>query len=394
MADILGGIKKWGGNLLDALEAYGSHQYAPPAMPVAEELAGADAAGLREQYDRDFRVARDQAIRGGAGWYVMDDYGHSGAAGPYGTGLSQAVLRARALREQRDTDARRKALSDYIAQAAGFSQDDEEYLSPSDQALLQAIGPEKAAELLSKRQFPDATGADGTLSMIQGGDGFYYRVPRGGGAPVNTGIPVPDPSAVQTDRFRMDGPAYLEYLQQKAFTERYEKDSAEAKSEAEARLPSVIQGMTSAIARLEAVRDRVAELPSGRIEGWMREQFDAEFQAIAAILNEAALENIAALADRGVRLNPITEKELELLLSTSAQLKNEPAANVEILNSRIASFQARLDAAIDLLQWIDAGNPVLSYRPQVYRDMTGGTGGSGAQAAPPPGTRVLPSGEE
>ena len=47
----------------------------------------------------------------------------------------------------------------------------------------------------------------------------------------------------------------------------------------------------------------------------------------------------AALADQGVRLNPLTEQEIKILFNTSAQLTSYPEANVEILNKRIERWR-------------------------------------------------------
>lgn len=398
MTDLLGGIKRWGGNLLEMAEAYGGHQYRPTSMPVPEELVGPEmAAALQEQYDRQFRVARDQAIRGGVGFFGMDDYGHVGAQNRYAASMNDAITQAQTLRQQRMDDDRRKAVADHIARLSGLDPEDPNYIDPMDLSLLQSMEPDKATEALLRMQVPEAGGLAGTLQMIKGGDGYWWQVPRDGGPPVNTGIKVQDPAAVLTDQFRIGNEDYEEFQRRQAFVKRYGAEEAAVQSEAEARLPGVINGIRSAVQRLEAVRDRVAELPSGRIEGKIREQFDAEFQAVAAILNEAALENIAALADRGVRLNPITENELKLLLSTSAQLQNEPEANVEILNSRIESFYSRLMQAYELLDWIDGNRSVLDYRPKAYQDWRNSGQGSPDDTdtdqgvdPPPPGGILVP----
>lgn len=393
MADLLGGIRKWGGNLLEAMHDYGTMQYRPPSLPGAEELAGDDAAALQELYDRQFRVARDQAIKNqGAQWFNMDDYGHVGATPSYVTGLQNAITNATTLRGRRDDDTRRAALAKHINTLAGLEPEDEGYLSPAERDFLLAAGPDIQQQVLQKHLFPQQLNPGATAGILQyvnSNDGYIYAMPKDGGPPVNTGVKWDQSTAKIREFGQLAGdPEYEKFLYTQKFAERYGAEAAQVQSEAEAKLPGVVQGMTSAISRLENVRDRLAELPSGRIEGWMREQFDAEFQAVAAILNEAALENIAALADRGVRLNPITEKELELLMSTSAQLKNEPAANVEILQRRIDEFTTRLNNAIELLQWIDSGKPVLSYRPQAYRDR------QGVQQPPPPGTIPIGKSED
>jgi len=397
MADLLGGIKRWGGNLLEMAEAYGGHQYRPSALPIPEELAGPEMTkALQEQYDRQFRVARDQAIRNGVGFFGMDDYGHVGATGSYMQSMNDAIVQAQTLRQRRMEDDRLKNLSQHIARLSGLDPEDPDYISPMDLSLLQAMDPDEATKALLAQQMPNAGGLAGTLQMIPGGDGFYYRVPKDGGPPVNTGIPVPDPAAVQTDQFRIGNDPYMEYLEKRKFVERYGTESAVVQSEAEGRLPGVIASTDSAITRLEDLRERIKDIPSGRLEGAVREQFDAELQAINAELNEAALVNIAALAERGVRLNPITEAELKLLMSTSAEIRNEPEANVKIINRRIDSMNAIMEEAYNLLAWIDSGRPVLQYRPQAYRNRAAadrdddGDTDQGVDPPPPGGILVPP----
>lgn len=396
MTDLLGGIKRWGGNLLEMAEAYGGHQYRPTSLPVPEELVGPEmAAALQEQYDRQFRVARDQAIRGGVGFFGMDDYGHVGAQNRYAASMNDAINQAQTLRQQRMEDDRRKAVANHIARLSGLDPEDPNYIDPMDLSLLQSMEPDKATEAMLRMQVPEAGGLAGTLQMIPGKDGFWYRVPKDGSDPVNTGIPVQDPSAVRTDQFRIGNEDYEEFQRRQAFAKRYGTEQAAIQTEAEGRLPGVISSTASAMSRLEDVRERIKDIPSGRLEGAIREQFDAELQAINAELNELALVNIAALAERGVRLNPITEAELKLLMSTSAELRNEPEANVDIINRRIESMQTIMDQAYDLLSWIDDGRNVLHYRPKAYRDRAAADEGDAGDTdqgvdPPPPGGILVP----
>jgi hypothetical protein len=69
------------------------------------------------------------------------------------------------------------------------------------------------------------------------------------------------------------------------------------------------------------------------------------------------------IAEQGVRLNPITENELKLLLSTSPQLTNRPEANVRILNDRIAQIDRTIQKLRDQLATLDNGGNITDYRP-------------------------------
>lgn len=397
MADLLGGIKKWGGNLLEAMHDYGTMEYRPPSLPGAEELAGQDAAGLQELYDRQFRVARNNAIYNqGAQWFNMDDYGHVGATPGYVTGLQNAITNATTLRDRRMDDERRTRLAQHINKLAGLEPDDPDYLSPADRDFLLATDPKTQSEVLQKHQFPVLSqgAVAGTLQMIPGNDGFWYRVPKDGSDPVKTTVPVQDPSAWRTDALRMQDPDYLQYQQQVAHRKEYGKQEGQALAEAQQSAPAAYQSTDNAIRRLESIKARLQELPTGRIEGPARVWFDSEMQAVEAELNDIALRNIANLADAGVRLNPITEAELALLMSVSANVQNLPEANIRIIDDTIARLLRQRDQTYEFLTFID--NPtsrILEWRPRSYVDRQTEES-KGVQQPPPPGTIPVGSGED
>lgn len=373
MADLLNRTRRFGGNLLDAIHQFGTMQYAPGAMPVQEELAGEAAAAAKAQYDRNFRIARDQAIKQGAGWALMNDYGHAGATNAYQVDLSTASAQAAELKKRRDEETRRQKLHEYVQSATGLSEDQ--------RSLVDALGPEAAQDYLLKQAFPDAMlQQNGALATFPGENGNMWVIMRDGTAR-DTGIRDDRMSSEQrTIEAYQNNPELLRTYGRKNFEAKYGAEAGRVQAKVEEEIPPMLQSAYRNINRLENLKSRIAQIPTDRLTGELQEMFSAELQAINSELTEMALRKIADLQNDGVRLTPITEHELAVLFSTSAQISNLPEANLQILQRQIDALMAILEEGDAMLRHIDSGLPVLTYRGSWY----------GKQLE----TRPLPGGED
>lgn len=396
--DLLEKAKQFGGNLLDFVVDYGQRRYSPEQPnAMAQELA-TDPGVLAAQraYDRNYRISRGEAIRKGARWYEMDDYGRAGAEQQYGRDLMGAFQQAEALKQVRDRSARERGIRGLLGELE---------LTPSQRGYLDAAGPEAAQEILAKHLFPSLSGKNGATPGTIG----TTKVDRAGNVwtQVQTGDPNEPVKWVRADGFTVDerpaalrsaegfyeDPRYTEGMRKLKFAERYGAEAAAVQTKAEAEVPSAVMQASKARARLEALRDRVAKIETGRFVGPLQENYKAELQAINSEFNMLGLKNIGTLNQEGIRLNPISEHELKILFSTAPTIANEPAANVEILNRMIGELDNIISNGTALIGHIDSGLPVLSYRPRFVQAGAGvqqpGAGG-GVQPQPPPGTIPIP----
>lgn len=374
--------KGFGRNLLDFAVAYGDRQYTPEGNAGLEEMAGPEGSALaRTNYDRNFRAARWQAIRQGAGPAEMDNLGHLGASKPYNEDMMRAVAVAEALKQQRQKSGRTKAISDYIRTNTD--------LTDGQRSLLGAVDEETAGQTLIKQQFPtlsgDGSASAGTVtSTFKGQNGTIWNIVQTGD-PTNpvkaydTGVRDDRrPSEIRTLQSYEDDPSKLDTRKQRAFAEKYGTQAAEFQATTEQTLPQIMQDSQNAIMRLTKLKQKIAVMPTGRLVGTALTQVSAEMQAIHAELTQNALIKIGQLKQQGVSLTPITEKELKVLFDTSAKVSNLPEANIKIIDLQLEQLQQVIDQAEQRLSWIDEGKPILNFR------MRSGSASPAAKPAAPP----------
>lgn len=122
-------------------------------------------------------------------------------------------------------------------------------------------------------------------------------------------------------------------------------------------------GTLDAIKTVQQLRDELAALGTGPLVGEVRARMEAKYQVARAKLNTYALKNIAALADMGVKLNPITVEELKILFDTSPQLSNLAEANVEILDNKLSELNRLWGDLTERKNFYDLGGMPMNYVP-------------------------------
>lgn len=116
-----------------------------------------------------------------------------------------------------------------------------------------------------------------------------------------------------------------------------------------------IQGLTD-------LRAKVASLPGqGPLDGTIRAKLQADYQDLNAQLRDAALTKIGQLKQSGVSLSPMTERDLQVLFETSAEMSNDREANLKIIDRRINGLK-RLNSALDYQRnFLRQGGRALDY---------------------------------
>jgi hypothetical protein len=365
MAGLIQGLKTFGGNLLDFAGRYGSMTYGPEG--ASEELAqaaGPEAEAARRNYDRNFRAARWKSIRAGGGLGEVDDAGHVYAQEQYGRELMQAVQVAEALKQRRLESGRTAKIAEYFKNATD--------LTPQQRTVFEALPPDKAAELMKDREFASLNAkGDAVHSTMEGANGNLWIVGNDG-TMKDTKIPYNQTtSEMRTMIAFATQDQVREGARVRSFADKYGEQSATFQAEVEATLPVIMRDASSSVMELNKLRNELRSLGTGRLVGPALEQVSAKMQAIHAQLNERALLKIGELKQKGVSLQPITEKELAELKSTSASIGNLPAANIEIIDRQINTLNRVISEIEDQLRWIDEGKPALSYRPRKYREGRG-----------------------
>lgn len=121
---------------------------------------------------------------------------------------------------------------------------------------------------------------------------------------------------------------------------------------------------------LEAI---VEQLPStGPITGDVLGRINTDYQRARAMLYGNALRNIGSLSAQGIRLNPITENELNLLLATQPQLSSNREANLKIIADERRKIRRLMDDINEQIEWIDSGKDINDWRPKSYEPYSGG----------------------
>ena len=136
----------------------------------------------------------------------------------------------------------------------------------------------------------------------------------------------------------------------------------EAKTQFKLSFPGLMTNARASRDLLVGIAKEIEGLPTGPGSEAVMTKINAKYQAAEAQLKQAALENIAALAQKGVKLNPVTEEELRILLSTSPSLTNYPEANKQILEKRIAMFENVMKDLEDQMSFYEKGGNPLDYK--------------------------------
>lgn len=179
---LLNGARRFGGSLLDLARAYGTQQYSPISNPEQEEAAGEFAPGLKQQYNRNFRAARGNAVRQGARWWEMNDLAGAEAQGAYDQQMVQAIQVADALKQRRLESGRTQAMHDYI--------NDHPDLPQKQKDLLLAMDEKDAAKVMAEQEFPDPNKNKFSMTALGNGSALLMNNEDG-----TTKI-VHDPNAV------------------------------------------------------------------------------------------------------------------------------------------------------------------------------------------------------
>lgn len=352
---LLQGAKRFGGNLLDFISAVGNQQFSPEGSAALEGSADpAAVAAAKRMYDQNYRAARWKAIQQGA-WLGADSAAASSAAQPmYETALTNAVTIADALRKRREESGRSDALMNIIARSTD--------LTDSQREALRAASPDDASEVLLKTAFPNAgQGGDAVHGTFEGDNGNMWVIGNDG-KPVDTGAKYNRRTAELNTLYGMMGdPRLLGARFDRGYAGASGAAYADADAAARSTLPSMKFASEQNLMRMGELRAEMAAVDSGQLAGRLGPYFGPKWQQLEASLMTEALMQIGQLRAMGVSLNPLTEKEVELLLTTSPKLTNRKEANLQIIDSRMKSVQRILDDVTEKMNWISQGKSILDF---------------------------------
>jgi hypothetical protein len=335
-----------------------------------------------EQRAAATRAARSAGIAGlqkgaqaGLPWYAMNSAQTQHAQPVYNQYVDQAVASVEELRKRREASTRRESVAELVKRITSGEDPLSAEYTPEQLAVLPALTPDEQAALLAKSAFPKESGINiataGTIQqtrkLANGNIGVVVQTgdPKNPVKIVDTGEPYISelPSDIRSLQELMQNPELLAIIAEKAKQDSTGKKTGEANVDAQVALPGLIATNERHIQSLEELRDQISELPTNALTGPVLSLFSSRFQTAQAALYEEALQNIAALAQAGVKLNPLTEKEVEILFTTSPKLTNKPEANVQIINERINRIRKVTASLREQLAVIDSGRNITEWRP-------------------------------
>jgi hypothetical protein len=134
---------------------------------------------------------------------------------------------------------------------------------------------------------------------------------------------------------------------------------------------------------MRGLRSELASVDTGQIKGRVKSFYDERYQALRSSIMLASLQNIATLSNMGVRLNPITQEELKVLMSTMPEMTNNPEANLKIIDRQIAKLE-RLNSDIEsqIAFARNTNRPMTEYEVEPY-DWSGLDGGASPATSKP-----------
>ena len=392
--------RRFSDGLLGVLEGLGTARVT--GDPDLEAAAG----------DAQTRIAREQAKRAGLmammepgmPWYAMTTARDAAGSQAYGNHLLGAANVAEELRKRRDADARRARISELIKQAGGWvDAQGAPRLSEAQLGVLGALDPDSQSQVLLNEFFPKASRsgvatAGAIEKVFRGPNGNAWAVvqtgdPARAAETIDTGTPMPQdiPSEVLFRSALMQNPALIDINARDKRTEVEEQEKGKANIAAKLAIPGILQQTISAVDQMTRVRDTIAGLPTGPIQGALLAKFNADMQVAVAMIREQTMLKIAELKQLGASLQPITERELQFLSEMGPLESNLPEANVRILNEAIQRGQRAIQRMEAQLLMLDEGGEITDWRPDSSKVMP--AGGGGGQSAPqpvPPAERRIP----
>jgi hypothetical protein len=388
MASLLDWIERGSNAIVKGVDSFSSpHTFADPAMLEMLTPEQRDAA---MGYARSAGVAGMQAAAGkNAPWYALGAARDMSAQPAYEQYVNGAAASVEALRKRREDSGRRKSVAELVARISGGEDPLSEQYTPEQIAVLQTLSPDEQAALLAKQAFPKESGISvATSGTVQGG---RFKLQNGNiGAMVQTGDPAnpvrivdtgqpyisEDPSDIRSLEMLSQNPELLRALFEKSRHDKEGGKTGEANVDAKMTLPALIATNERHIENMSDLRNQLASLPTNALTGQVLQIFSSRFQSAQAALYEEALQNIGALKAQGISLQPITEKELEVLFTTSPKLTNKPDANLRIIDDRIRRAKKVIADLRSQLAVIDAGGNATDWRPA-------GAQAPGSPAQPP-----------
>lgn len=392
-------------SLLDYLNRFGDGAQRVMDRLVTPDLAidpAMEAMMTPEQVKAAQRQARSAGIAGmaraadaGAHWTALRSEQNLAGQGAYNSYLGNAVASVEELRKRRDSEGRRKAIAELVGRLSNPEDPLTQQYTPEQIAVLGALDPDAQAALLAKSAFPKESGvsiasagsvqkvvklANGNIGVVvQTGDPQEPAVVKDLGTPYVSELPSDIRSLLELGR----NPELIATAEELEKRKKTGAETGGANVKVMTELPALIATNQRHVEQLEQLRDKVGALDSGALTGRVLQQFSSEFQTAQAMMYEEALLQIGALKAAGASLNPITEKELEILFTTSPKLTNQPKANVQIINTRIQRIQRVME---DLQAQLDAARAgdVTDYNPGV-RPPPAPALRPGDVANPPPG---------
>lgn len=374
MAGLLDRINAGGAKVLQALEAIATpNVYGDPAM---EAMMTEEQRAAAKGYARSAGIAgMHEAAANGSPWTELLARRDFRAMPAYRQYLDSAVSSVEELRKRREAEGRRDKVAELVGRLANPEDPLTQEYTPEQIALLATLPPDEQAALMAKKAFPKEAGLSvATAGTVQGG---RFKLANGNiGALVQTGDPANPvkiidtgqpyvselPSDIRSLQEILNNPALLGAIGDKSKADATGAETGKANVAIMKEVPALLATNQRHIEALTDLRDRLAGLDSGALTGRVLQQFSSEFQTAQALMYEEALMQIGALKAAGASLNPITEKELEVLFSTSPRLTNQPKANVEIINKRIQRIQRVMQDLREQLTAAQAGD-VTQYNP-------------------------------
>lgn len=373
MAGLLDRLNAGGAKVLQALEAIATpNVYGDPAM---EAMMSEEQRAAAKGYARSAGIAgMHEAAAKGSPWTELLARRDFRAMPAYRQYLDSAVASVEELRKRRDSEGRRDKVAELVGRLSNPEDPLSQEYTPEQIALLGTLTPDEQAALMAKKAFPKESGisiasagsvqkvmklANGNIGVVvQTGDPSRPAVVNDLGTPYISELPSDIRSLIELGQ-------RPELIQTARTLEEQKKTGADigaANVAALKELPPLIATNQRHIEQLTELRNKLATLDSGALTGRVLQQFSAEFQTAQAMMYEEALLQIGALKSAGASLNPITEKELEILFTTSPKLTNRPEANVSIIDTRIKRIQRVI---ADLQQQVGAARAgdVTQYDP-------------------------------
>lgn len=342
---------------------------------VMEMLTPEQRAAAQKKANLAARAAMHEAAQSGAPWWEMLDRRDFKAQPAHENFITSAAASVEELRKRRDADGRRQKVSELVARLSNPDDPLAKEYSAEQIAVLGALGPDEQAAMLAKTAFPKESGINvATAGSLQ----YKTKLPNGNlGIVVQTGNPanpfevkdagVPyyetDPANVRSAYAFATDPRLAQGVNNEAQARSTGAETGKVNVAALTALPQALAATNSRIESLKGLQSQLANLPTNQLTGQTLVYYDTQFQIARAAVLEEALLNLGRLKDAGVNLQPITEKELAILMDTSARMTNNREANVAILQQRIDALMGIKNRIDEQLRILDAGGNITDWRP-------------------------------